>query len=166
MIKRLMIGSMLFGALVLTVACGDSSGTPGKEASVVLPDGGGNNDITVDVPVGTGDSTVDQSTGPTAGFGDVCDQTTPCPTGLTCLQTQGAAAGFCSKPCTNSGAQCPGAPTGTAAFCVAQVQTSSGTQTFCAFICMAQGQTFTCPSTLKCATTDNPPGSGQFGCEP
>lgn len=99
---------------------------------------------------------------PDAGFGDKCDQATPCTnSAMTCLTSQGATSGYCTKTCTNSGQQCSGAPSGTAAFCIA----STGTETFCAFLCKAQGQEWTCPSTLACSSTENPPSSGQFGCE-
>lgn len=100
---------------------------------------------------------------PAAGlYGAVCSAAAPCDTGFTCLQTTGATKGFCSKLCTGTGTPCTGGPVGTMSFCIATV----GTQTFCAFLCRVPGQTFNCPTALRCATTENPPGSGQFGCEP
>lgn len=103
---------------------------------------------------------------PEAGFGDVCNQTTPCTNASTqCITLQGSTSGngFCTKSCSNSGGLCPNSPANTQAFCL--LGDGSGNN-FCAFLCEVQGQKYDCPTGLTCSTTDNPPGSGQFACEP
>jgi hypothetical protein len=63
------------------------------------------------------------------------------------------------------GASCPGAPPGTAAFCIVTNATSSG-EGGCGFVCAAHGMTYACPAGLTCQTDEDPPGSGQRLCLP
>ncbi len=167
-----MLRTIAFVLLALgLVACGDDTKpTTKKEAGVKLPDGGGTLPDTGTKPnPDTGTITPGKEAGtPSAGFGAICSQTTPCAdASMICAMLQGATSGFCTKECTNSGQECPGAPTGTKAFCIAQIQT----KTYCAFLCGAKDQsgnpvTWPCPTGLKCDTAENPPGSGQKACIP
>lgn len=107
----------------------------------------------------------------TDGFGDACDPAaaTACKTGLECKPTTDPAKGFCTKACTNAGETCPGAAAGQLAACV--LGYDGDPNTYCAFLCQLKDntggtQSFTCPSTLTCSATDDPPGSGQKGCDP
>jgi hypothetical protein len=99
---------------------------------------------------------------PEAGFGDFCDSSTPCQGTLTCFPMKSSGEGFCTKQCSNTGQMCTGSPAGTQAFCIFPGQTGG---TYCGFLCKADAQTWSCPSTLQCATEPNPPGSTQFPCE-
>jgi hypothetical protein len=129
-------------------------------------------DVTSDVPGdgatdGGADATGDA--GLAGSFGQPCqvDQPTSCQSGLFCLQgPNGGNNGFCSKTCPpNSGAACPGAPAGTAAYCVVTDVDLQGDKG-CAFVCKEGTETYTCPGTLTCQTTEDPPGSGQYLCLP
>lgn len=100
------------------------------------------------------------------GFGDPCllaDDA--CGEGLLCI-SPGTTEGFCSKSCTTQGAACPGAPEGTAAYCIVGGEGTPNGEPGCAFLCAAQGQTFTCPGETVCAAGEDPPGSGQRLCFP
>ncbi len=104
-----------------------------------------------------------------AGFGDPCtvgDDAT-CDEGLLCLQgPSGGKIGFCTKTCPKtSSAPCSGAPEGTFAACVVTDVDQSGDKG-CAFACAVASKTFSCPGSLKCSTTEDPPGSGQKLCLP
>ena len=174
--KKLSLTLGLLGALALATGCGKSTtttdgGTKKGDGGVTLFDGtsgtadtgGGGHDM--------GAPLADQGTGPQKGFGDTCtaDNTKKCETGFSCVfMEQGAAKGFCTKTCTNSGQQCPGSPANTFAGCVLQVQTQGGgTQNACAFICEhPQAGKYTCPGEMVCAAEDNPKGSGQKACLP
>lgn len=101
------------------------------------------------------------------GFGDPCtlDGVIPCDDGLLCISPAGND-GFCSKNCTRAGAQCPGAPEGTTAYCIVGEEGTPNGQKGCAFLCRGGGSDFECPGTLACASFDEPPGSGQRLCLP
>ena len=100
-------------------------------------------------------------------LGDLCYAKSPCAAGMGCLSQSNPTLGFCSKPCTKKLALCTGSPPGTASYCTI---TDSKNNYYCGFLCgLASGgktYTFQCPSTLKCSTTANPPGSGQYACVP
>ena len=163
------------GALSL-VACGDDTKPATKKdtGGIKLPDGSGPSpDIgtTPNPDKGTVTPGKEAGTTPSAGFGAVCSQTTPCAdtTMMCALVQQGATTGFCTKECTNQGQECPGAPTGTHAFCILSDQAK--TKYYCAFLCAAKDQSgqvasWPCPTGLKCDTAENPPGSGQKACVP
>jgi len=76
-------------------------------------------------------------------FGSLCDEKQKCDPSLFCGQFDTAKPGFCSKNCTVSGANCPGAPPGTTASCVLEV---SG-QLACGFTCDFLSS---CPSGMSC----------------
>jgi hypothetical protein len=98
--------------------------------------------------------------GASAGlFGALC--TSSCGLTLTCIKP-GTGSGFCTKTCSQPGQPCSGAPAGTGAFCVMQV----GSTYYCGFLCKTSTQSWNCPTQLKCDTTDNPPGSGNYYCLP
>lgn len=102
-------------------------------------------------------------------FGQPCtvgDDAT-CIDGLFCLVgPSGGAVGFCTKTCPKaSGAACPGAPAGMAAYCVVTDVNSQGDKG-CAFVCRQGSQTYSCPGELQCQTTQEPAGSGQYLCLP
>jgi hypothetical protein len=92
---------------------------------------------------------------------------TTCTSGLFCLQgPAGGTVGFCTKTCpSTSSAACPNTPTGTAAYCVVTDADSNGDKG-CAFACREGATNYTCPGQLKCETTADPPGSGQYLCLP
>jgi hypothetical protein len=78
----------------------------------------------------------------------------------------GGKTGFCTKTCPKgSSAICPGAPEGSTAYCVV-TDVNAARDKGCAFLCEVGGQTYACPHQLKCATTQEPPGSGQRLCLP
>ncbi len=98
-------------------------------------------------------------------FGDKCIPSAPkCNTGLKCISIGSATtAGFCSKTCPTIGSICTGQPTGTSAYCLLTV---TGGPNYCAFLCKLSTQTWSCPSTLTCSSTPNPPTSSQYPCMP
>ncbi len=98
-------------------------------------------------------------------FGDACPGSTPtlCKAGHKCIALDTVKNGFCSAPCTTAYAACTGAPAGTAAFCL--LHESSGAK-YCAFVCKDKGQTWSCPSTLKCASQGGPIDPNQHLCFP
>lgn len=108
---------------------------------------------------------------PVQGFGDACDpaaQPTTCPAGLECKPVSAPEKGFCTKACTNPGEACAGAAEGQLAACILGYEGDPAT--YCAFLCELKDsggatQTFQCPSTLTCGEED-PPNSGQKGCDP
>jgi hypothetical protein len=74
--------------------------------------------------------------------------------------------GFCTKTCPKtSSTACADAPEGTAAFCVVTDANTAGDKG-CAFVCKQGGTSYTCPGDLKCQSSDEPAGSGQFLCLP
>jgi hypothetical protein len=104
-----------------------------------------------------------------AAYGSPCtvgDDTT-CQDGLLCLQgPSGGTVGFCTKTCpSTSSASCPGTPPGTAAYCVVTNVDTQGDKG-CAFVCKEGPSTYPCPGALKCETSEDPPGSGQYLCLP
>ena len=108
---------------------------------------------------GTGSSTG------TKGFGDKCGGTAGnCKAGFKCIGVQGGSKtnGFCTKTCpaASAGKPCTGHATGQMSFC--GLSNAAKTEYYCAFLCKAQGQTWTCPTTLKCGTVTN----GQAICVP
>jgi hypothetical protein len=106
--------------------------------------------------------------GARAGYGEPCELADAgCADGLFCLEgPSGGSVGFCTKTCpSTSSAACPGAPAGTAAYCVVTDVDPQGDKG-CAFLCRVGSQTYTCPGALKCQTTEDPPGSGQYLCLP
>lgn len=89
-----------------------------------------------------------------SSFGDVCDGTAKCQTGLICA-SYGGTQGFCTKNCSNVGGLCSGAPWGTMAECSTD---TIGGKNVCVFAC----DFFTdCPQDLYCSD----PFSGGY-CEP
>ena len=98
----------------------------------------------------------------TPGFGAVCDTTTKCLTGLTCLMMSSTATkGVCLKECTGSGKPCSGGPAGTAPYCI--MGATGSTKMYCGFVCKASTQTWPCPTALKCGALD---ANKQAYCEP
>ncbi|MBU0608833.1 MAG: hypothetical protein KKI08_13180 [Armatimonadetes bacterium] len=96
---------------------------------------------------------------PDAGFGDLCDQQTPCTNAaMQCTTLQGGTAGFCTKKCDSLGPICPGAPAGLAAYCFIKDQAN---QYWCGFICKIGGQTYPCPTHLTCGAENQ----GQAACQ-
>jgi hypothetical protein len=100
---------------------------------------------------------------PKGTFGDRCTLSKPCETAYTCLSFVSGADGFCSKQCFNSLQPCTGGPGTTKPYCI--LSDGNGGE-FCAFVCKLGTTTAPCPSTLKCGTSPNPPGSTQYLCEP
>ena len=110
--------------------------------------------------------TDDTDAGVAPAFGDPCllaDDA--CGDGLLCI-SPGATVGFCSKNCATLGTACPDAPQGTAAYCIVGGEGTPNGEPGCAFLCAAQGQTFSCPGETVCEAADDPPGSGQRLCLP
>lgn len=96
-------------------------------------------------------------------YGEPCGTANPCGSGLTCVQFMSG--GFCTQTCADNLKECTAgkpAPTGTKAFCVLPYNG----QNYCAFLCKSSAGSWSCPSGLTCAASDNPPGSGQYVCEP
>lgn len=104
----------------------------------------------------------DQGGPGTAGFGQPCDKDTACLAGLLCVATAGQT-GFCSAACTQPGAICKGAPTGTLAACL--LKTKLG-QYYCAFLCKTATTSWPCPGGMSCSSGPTPAGSKQFICAP
>ena len=104
-----------------------------------------------------------------AAWGDPCTvgHDTTCASGLFCLQgPAGGTVGFCTQTCPSaSSGVCTGTPPGTTAYCVVTTVDAQGDKG-CAFLCRAGAQTYTCPGELKCQTTDDPAGSGDYLCLP
>jgi hypothetical protein len=155
------------GACVL-VACT----TTGASASSLAADAAAADDAgddAADDASTTPDDGTDAADGGPAAFGEPCTagNDATCVAGLICLAgPSGGDVGFCTKTCPKtSAAACPGAPTGTAAFCVVTDANSSGDKG-CAFVCRQGGKMFTCPGKLECQTTQEPAGSGQYLCLP
>lgn len=85
----------------------------------------------------------DAGPGPTQGFGDICDGSIPCGSGLQCVTfATGATKGICTKSCSSVGSTCSGAPSGTYAFC----GFTAGGVDMCGFLCSMNGTTYSCPS--------------------
>jgi len=97
------------------------------------------------------------------GYGDHCAAAQPCGSGLACIQFMSGS--FCTQTCPNNLQECTSgkpAPKGTKAFCVLPYNGKN----YCAFLCKTSSGSWSCPSGLTCASRDNPPGSGQYVCEP
>jgi hypothetical protein len=93
----------------------------------------------------------DQGVTPTGGaFGDRCDQSSPCQSGICAMLSE--TAGFCSQQCASLGQACSGGPSGSMPYCALQDPNSGGYA--CVFICriVYQGQTqeSACPTQLTC----------------
>jgi hypothetical protein len=157
-------------------AAADSGDVPafdGPTSDALADDIGRADGAGADGPDGSRADAADGAPGADGGlagsFGQPCqvDQPTSCQSGLFCLQgPNGGNDGFCSKTCPpNSGGACPGAPAGTAAYCVVTDVDLQGDKG-CAFVCKEGATTYTCPGTLQCQTTEDPPGSGQYLCLP
>jgi hypothetical protein len=157
---------MSIGALAVCVlvAC-TSSSTPSTDSSATPADDGGGGDA----PVVTPEDAAVEDSGSTSKFGQPCTvgKDAACGEGLFCLQgPSGGKTGFCTKTCPKTSSKaCPDVPAGTAAFCVVTDVNSQGDKG-CAFACRDNNQTYTCPGTLKCETSEDPPGSGQYLCLP
>lgn len=152
---RLTLVQLIVGCAAALFGCGSS---PGTTSDLAVPPF----DLAVAAPVDLV-ATPDLSE-PT--FGLPCDPDGNCAAGLFCLAGPNGGS-FCSKTCpANSSGPCPGAPPGTAAYCVVtgvDPQNDKG----CAFACKEpNGGMFQCPGQLQCETTDDPPGSGQRLCIP
>ncbi|MBK6696746.1 MAG: hypothetical protein IPG50_31820 [Myxococcales bacterium] len=151
----------LVGALcTLLLACSTAPSTTGTPASSL--DAAAADDAASD-DAGTADAA------PKTAFGSPCKvgDDTSCGAGLFCLAgPAGGKTGFCTKSCPKtSSAACADAPPGTSAFCLVTDANAAGDKG-CAFLCKKAAATFTCPGALKCQTTDEPAGSGQFLCLP
>lgn len=155
----------LFGFLTacVAVACSSSSGPAGGNANP-LDDAAAED--AADSADG-GDDLADASK--RSEFGQPCPvgSDAACVEGLFCLEgPSGGAVGFCTKTCPKtSAAACPGAPAGTAAYCVVTDVNAQGDKG-CAFVCRKGSKTYLCPGELKCQTTQEPAGSGQYLCLP
>ena len=101
-----------------------------------------------------------------AGYGYKCLNGHPaCEPGLDCVAVGSATTAFCTQKCTSTtGAQCPGTPPGTAAYCL--LENSSTLQRHCVFLCKLDTQTWSCPGNITCSPTPNPPLSQQYPCLP
>lgn len=100
---------------------------------------------------------------PLGKYGEVCDSTKKCEAGLDCLYLKTSAPkGYCSAKCTNSLQQCTGTPAATTAYCLFAM----GSFEYCVFLCKKNTTIYSCPTHLKCGANPNPPGSGQYICEP
>jgi hypothetical protein len=163
-------------AAALLGACSSASGTA-PSGNVAGIDGAvdGADDATSDggategAPDAAADAPSEGDAAPRAAYGEPCavgDDAT-CVAGLFCLQgPSGGTVGFCTKTCpATSSAVCAGTPPGTAAFCVVTGVDPQGDKG-CAFVCRELSTTYTCPGALKCQSTDDPPGSGQYLCLP
>jgi hypothetical protein len=126
-----------------------------------------NSELTSDSADPNGTCLDASASGPISNFGDPCTQASPCPPHLRCVTFQGASDGFCTVTCSPQGGVCGGAPAGTLAACVAEIDDGQGgTLDVCGYLCGAVGQVFNCPTSMTCSTTQDPPGSGQFPCNP
>jgi len=89
------------------------------------------------------DPPTDPYSNPMQGFGDLCDASAPCGSGLQCVSfSSGATKGVCTKTCSSVGSTCSGAPSGTYALC----GFTAGSVDVCGFICSMNGSTYSCPS--------------------
>jgi len=97
-----------------------------------------------------------------AQFGEACGPGVAiCAAGLQCLQiSSGSPNGYCTALCSSPGQLCSGAPPGTLAACVAQLDSGYA----CAFLCRVGSDTYVCPAELTCSVQPNPPGSSQYPC--
>lgn len=146
----------LLPALTMLVACREDAAGP--------PPG-------VDAATATADAVEDVATDPVVpgSLGQPCvvGRAGDCADGLLCLRgPTGERAGFCTRTCprTSSG-PCAGAPPGTAAYCLVTNVNAAGDKGR-AFVCLVRGMTHGCPGELQCATSEEPPGSGQRLCLP
>ena len=159
------------GLVVFAVGCGDDDAKKvdkGTGGNTQKDTGGGG--VTLDQGGGGqldsgGGGQLDTGGGTTEGFGDKCGGTAGnCKAGFKCIGVQGGSKtnGFCTKTCpaASAGKPCTGHATGQMSFC--GLSNAAKTEYYCAFLCKAQGQTWTCPTTLKCGTVTN----GQAICVP
>ena len=153
----------VIGALLLLGCSSSSSGAADAGPAVAPPSDAAPADDA------SGADAADAADAGRPGYGDPCDvaNASACADGFLCLQgPSGGNIGFCTKTCpSTSSTACPGTPSGTAAYCVVTDVDSQGDKG-CAFVCRVASQTYTCPGALKCQTTDDPPGSGQYLCLP
>jgi len=88
-------------------------------------------------------------------FGGKCTSHAQCASNKCISVKSGSPTGFCTKTCKPGvSGECSGAPTGTFASC----QLTSGSTSYCAFICKMFTNTWPCPYTLTCDSTAFPPG--------
>ncbi len=84
-----------------------------------------------------------------SGYGTRCTSVGgSCPDGSVCVPSPSASkgVGFCSKPCSNPGGDCPAGPSGTFAACVYSVNG----EYHCAFLCSFKGVDHPCLSGFNC----------------
>lgn len=166
----------LLPALVMLAACREDPAAHGVDAAAVDAAEVGTVDAAAE-DVTAGEVTVDDAAtedvatdaAAPGSFGQPCvvAQAGDCAAGLICLRgPAGGRVGFCTRTCprTSSG-PCAGAPPGTAAFCLVTNVNAAGDKG-CAFVCLVGGMTHACPGELRCATSEEPPGSGQRLCLP
>jgi len=107
---------------------------------------------------------------PIAGFGDVCSDNAPCPTGLGCLKEQPTDTyGYCTRACEFTGYPCTGGPPGTNPVCLIPLPTSGHV---CGFICELDtgggSSEWPCPGQptgMVCSSESNPPCGGTPPCQ-
>jgi hypothetical protein len=170
MTRKFSLFVALLGALAIA-ACGSDKDTTGggdggqadptktPDAGVTIPDTGTTPTPDTQVQPQPDQGTVD----PTAGWGSTCNQTTPCGDGMFCAYLA-AGNGFCTKPCTNSGAPCANPPAGTMPYCA--LQNPQDGSFGCAFICKViqgdQQQAAQCPAPMVCEQQGRDQGNGQI----
>jgi hypothetical protein len=89
--------------------------------------------------------------GPGPNSGQTCDQSTPCPTGDSCVQLQGWTKGMCFASCAKSGDTCPTADS-TKYLSTCAVSDQTQTNWYCLYVCEIEGTTRECPdpATQEC----------------
>jgi hypothetical protein len=80
-------------------------------------------------------------------FGDLCSEKLKCAPALFCGAFDQNKSGFCTKKCNSPDAACSGAPAGTTAKCILQVQGGY----VCGFTC---GSGLACPAGMSCDAID------------
>jgi hypothetical protein len=127
--------------------CGSSSAVPGSSPSCYCDSQcKSNNDCCPGYDAVCGSSSSTNS-------GAICSASIPCSSSDTCLMLESAATnGMCLASCTNVGDSCATSSSGQLSLCA--LTDSAKTQSFCAYICLIQGQSYSCPYGTTCKATD------------
>ncbi len=112
--------------------------------------------------------TPDQKITATGTFGSSCSAKKTCSGSFLCVILGSASTkGYCTKTCATMSKACSGGSSGTKPYCILKDQKG---KYYCVFLCKwGKGSSAVkapCPKDLTCASTENPPGSGQYVCMP